>query len=181
MKKAARLTLVAAIAIGAASSVLAQGAAAVKMDKAALAAEIQNDQRVVLVPGAGKRFLWVTATASGAAQSLDLTKVVLAAGSETSPLIGVDSAWGGDPKQFSMIARASSKDGRTLEPLEESRSTGDVAFAFTPGKNAVLKVLRPPQSFCLLFAVPETFRTGQISGLGAKPIPLPALTADARP
>ena len=171
----------AAIAIGPVGSVLAEGAAAVKVDKAALAAEIKNDQRVVLVPGAGKRFLWVTVTATGAAQSLDLAKVVLAAGSETFPLIGVDSAWGGDPKQFSMIARASSKDGRTLEPLEESRSTGDVAFAFTPGKNAGLKVIAPPQSLCLVFAVPETFRAGQISGLGAKPIPLPALAADVRP
>ncbi len=181
MKNASGLVLLAAIAIGPGGRVLAEGAAAVKLDKAGLAAEIKNDQRVLLVPGAGKRFLWVTATASGAAQSLDLTKVILAAGSGTFPLIGVDSAWDGEPKQFSMIARASAKDGRALEPLEESRSVGTIGFAFSPGKSAVLKVITPPQSFCLLFAVPDSFRTGQIGGLGAKPIPLPPLAADARP
>ena len=182
MKEAPGLALAAAIVLVAGGRLDAQGGlSSVTLDKAALAAEVKNDQRVMLSPGAGKRFLWVTATLSGAPQAVDLTKVVLAAGPEKLPLLGVDSVWGGDPTQFSMIARASSRDGRVLEPLEETRSTGDVGFAFAPGKSALLKVIKPPQKVCLLFAVSETFRAGEISGLGAKPLALPRLAAGAGP
>lgn len=149
----------------------------VTLDRAALSAEVSNDQREVLVPGPGKSFLWVSATLSGAPLDIDLTKVTLVGGSGKAALIGVDSAFGGDPKQFSMIAQARSKDGKVLEPLEETRSVGTIAFAFSPGKAATLKVIRPPQSFCLLFSVPQNFRAGTISGLGAKTLQLPALAA----
>jgi hypothetical protein len=151
--------------------------ATVKLDRAALSPEVSNDQREVLVPGAGKQFLWVAATLSGAPQVVDLTKVTLVSGPDKASLIGVDSAFGGEAKQFSMIAQAHSKDGKVLEPLEETRSVGSIGFAFTPGKSAVLKVNVPPQSFCLLFIVPKAFRTGTISGLGAKALQLPALAA----
>ncbi len=105
MKRAPGLALTAAIVLVAGGRLDAQGgASSVTLDKAALAAEVKNDQRVMLSPGAGKRFLWVTATLSGAPQDVDLTKVVLAAGPEKLALLGVDSAWGGDPTQFSMIA-----------------------------------------------------------------------------
>lgn len=183
MRNAAGLALGASIVLASAAPLAAQTGAGttVTLDRAALAAQVKNDQRVLLAPGAGERFLWVTATLSGAPRNVDLTQVVLTAGSEKRPLIGVDSAWGGDPTQFSMVARASSKDGRVLEPLEETRSTGDVGFAFAPGKSAVLKVIRPPQKVCLLFAVPGSFRTGQISGLNARALPLPPLAAGAGP
>jgi len=99
-------------------------------------------------------------------------------GATSSPLIGVDSAWDGDPKQFSMIAPVRLvKTGSLSDPLEESRSEGTLSFAFTPGKMAALKVLTPPASFCLLFSVPKTFKTGTVSGLGAAPLALPALAA----
>jgi hypothetical protein len=53
-----------------------------------------------------------------------LTKVVVAVNGARFPLVGVDSAWDGDRKQFSMIARARTKGGRTIDPLEETRSEG---------------------------------------------------------
>ena len=152
------------------------GTAAYVLSKAATAAEITNDQRVTLLPPSGQTFLWATLNASGSAQTIDLTKVAVAGGGASFPLVGVDSAWDGDPKQFSMMARARTKDGRTIEPLEETRSEGSVAFAFTPGKIAQLKIIRPPASVCLLFVVPQGFSAGQVSGLGAKPAALPALT-----
>ncbi len=162
---------------------LAQKAAesTVTLDRAAQSAEATNDQRQALVPDPGKRFLWVAATLSGAPKDIDLTKVTLVGGSDKASLIGVDSAFGGEPKQFSMIAPARSKDGKLLEPLEETRSIGTIGFAFTPGKVATLKVIGPPQSFCLLFSVSHGFRTGTISGLGAKALPLPALAATGHP
>jgi hypothetical protein len=90
--------------------------------------------------------------------------------------VGIDSVWDGDPKQFQMIARARTRDGKSIDPLEETRSEGSVAFAFTPGKIAELKILRPPASVCLLFVVPPGFSTGQVTGFGAKPVALPALS-----
>jgi len=157
------------------------GVTAVTLPKAALSMEVSNDQRTLLAPGAGQRFLWVTTTVSGAPQTIDLTKVVLVSGADSFKLLGVDSAFDGDPKQFSMIAPVVAKGGKTLEPFEETRSVGTISFAFTPGKTAALKVITPPQSFCLLFIVPQSFRTGQINGLGAKPLTLPALAATTRP
>lgn len=156
----------------------AQGAAPAgfALSKGAIATEITNDERVTLLPPTGQAFLWATLKASGPAQTIDLTKVVLNAGSGSFPLAGVDSAWDGDPKQFSMMARARTRDGKTLDPLEETRSEGSVAFAFTPGKKAELKIIRPPASVCLLFVVPQNFSVGQVAGLGAKPLALPALT-----
>ena len=123
MKHASGLALVVAIAIRPDGGVLAEGVAAVKLEKAGLAAEVKNDQRVVLVPGAGKRFLWVTVTASGAAQSMDLTKVVLAAGSGTFPLIGVDSAWDGDHGESTTPSCAKSA-GSTSCACRCMKSTG---------------------------------------------------------
>ena len=67
------------------------------------------------------------------------------------------------------------KTGETCDPLEESRSVGSVAFAFTPGKAATLKIIEPPQSVCLLFVVPAGLKTGQIKGLSAAAMNLPAL------
>lgn len=155
-------------------------APAVKLERAAIAREAKNDQREMLVPEAGKQFLWVTAKISGAPRSVDLAKVVLAGGGQKFPLLGVDSAFGGDPNQFSMIAPARGKDGKMNEPLEETRSVGSVAFAFSPGKGATLKVITPPEAVCLLFAVPQGFKAGEIVGLDAAPLPLPALSAPAR-
>ena len=150
--------------------------------RAALAPEATNDQRTAIAPAAGQTFLWVTAKADGAPQAIDLTKVAVVSGTSSSPLIGVDSAWDGDPKQFSMIAPVRLvKTGSLSDPLEESRSEGTLSFAFTPGKAATLKVLTPPASFCLLFSVPTEFKTGTVSGLGAVPLALPAFTAAAKP
>jgi len=172
-----RRVLVAFLALSVADVAAATQAPAIKLDKAALAAEVTNDQGLVIVPPAGQRFLWVTATAAGAPVTFDLTKVTVSFSQAALPLVGVDSAWGGDPKQFSMIARAARKTGGMLDPLEETRSVGTIGFAFTPGKTAALKVIAPPQSFCLLFVVPDSFKTGQVQGLGAKPLALPVLTA----
>jgi hypothetical protein len=152
------------------------GAEAVALTRAAVAAEITNDQRQVLMPPQGQTFLWVTAKAS-VAQTIDLTKVAVSANGASFRLVGVDSAWDGDPKQFSMIAPAQTKDGKAKEPLEETRSEGTVSFAFTPGKTATLTIIRPPASVCLLFAVPAGIKTAQVTGIGAKPLPVPALTA----
>jgi hypothetical protein len=97
-------------------------------------------------------------------------------GAASYALIGVDSAFDGDPSQFSMIAPFKLKDGgKMTEPYEETKSVGTIAFAYTPGKLATVKVNTPPVSFCLLFAVPATFKTGQVTGLGAAALPLPAL------
>ncbi len=77
-----------------------------------------------------------------------------------------------------MIAQALSKSGKVVDPLEETRLTGFVLFAFSPKtKTATLKVPQPPETVCFLFSVPSTIRAGQINGLGAKPLPLPALAA----
>ena len=172
--------LVAAALVPAGVGIAASPAAAptVTLVRAALAPEATNDQRTAIAPAAGQMFLWVTAKADGAPQAIDLTKVAVVSGATSSPLIGVDSAWDGDPKQFSMIAPVRLvKTGSLSDPLEESRSEGTLSFAFTPGKAATLKVLTPPASFCLLFGVPKAFKTGTVSGLGAAPLALPALTA----
>jgi len=156
----------------------AQGAAsaAFVLSKTATAAEVTNDQRVTILPPAGQTFLWATLKASGAPQTIDLTKVVVTGGGASFPLVGIDSVWDGDPKQFQMIARARTRDGKSIDPLEETRSEGSVAFAFTPGKIAELKILRPPAAVCLLFVVPQGFSTGQVTGFGPKPVALPALS-----
>lgn len=159
--------------------VLLQGQAAkapFTLDKAATAAEISNDQRTALVPAAGQTFLWISATGSGP-RTVDLTKVAVTSGASKAPLIAVDSAFAGDPKQFSMIAPVKAKDGTMSDPLEETRSIGIIGFAFEPGKTAQLKIIGPQASFCLLFSVPQAFRTGQVTGLGARPLAVPALTA----
>jgi hypothetical protein len=149
----------------------------VTLVRAALAPQATNDQRTAIAPAARQAFLWVTAMADGA-QAIDLTKVAVVSGPASSPLIGVDSAWDGDPKQFSMIAPVLLvKTGKLSDPLEETRSEGTLSFAFTPGKAATLKVLTPPASFCLLFSVPKAFKTGTVRGLGAAPLALPALAA----
>jgi hypothetical protein len=150
--------------------------ATVKLTKAAVAAEAKTDQRDMMAPEAGQQFLWVTAALSGPQKPIDLTKVALTNGTASYPLVGVDSVWGGDPNQFSMIAQVKLKTGKVRDPLEETRSTGDVAFAFTPGKVATMTVLRPPQSVCLLFLVPQVVHTGQVKGLTAAALPLPAET-----
>ena len=67
------------------------------------------------------------------------------------------------------------KTGKTWTPLEETRSEESIALAFTPGKLATLNVITPPQSFCLLFVVPATFKTGSVTGLAPDAKPLPAL------
>ncbi len=151
--------------------------ATVKLTKAAVAAEAKTDQRDTMAPESGKQFLWVSATLSGAAQTIDLTKVALADGAVSYPLVGVDSVWDGDPNQFSMIAPIKLKTGKVRDPLEETRSVGPIAFAFTPGKLATLKVIEPPQSFCLLFLVPQAVHAGQIKGLTAAALAIPALPA----
>src|SRR6185503_18657882 len=101
----------------------------------------------------------------------------LISGAASYPLVGVDTVWGGDPNQFSMIAPIKLKTGKTRDPLEETRSTGDVAFAFTPGKVATMNVLQPPQSVCLLFLVPQAVSGGQVKGLTAAALPIPATSA----
>jgi len=68
------------------------------------------------------------------------------------------------------------KTGKPSDPMEMTQG-GALAFAFTPGKIATLKVEKPPASFCLLFSVPKDFKTGTIRGVGAAPLPVPALTA----
>jgi hypothetical protein len=174
-----RLSIAAVAAAAAVLSIAPRPAAqagaafSVKLNKAAMAAEVKNDQRTMLVPASGRTFLWVSATLSGAATDVDLTRVVLTSGADTYPLIGVDSAFDGDPNQFSMIAPAMIKGGAMDDPLEETRSIGSIGFAFTPGKAAVLKVIQPPQSFCLVFSVKPGVRAGEIRGLGPKPLPLP--------
>src|SRR5580765_1975375 len=103
----------------------------VTLVRAALAPEATNDQRTAIAPAAGQTFLWVTAKADGAPQAIDLTKVAVVRGATSSPLIGVDSAWDGDPKQFSMISPVRRvKTGSLADPLEESRSEGTLSLAF---------------------------------------------------
>ena len=155
--------------------------ATVGLGKATLGDAVSNDQKEMLAPGPGKRFLWVAAKLSGPPMVVDLTKVALVSGSETFTLIGVDSAHDGEAKEFSMIAQALSNSGKVGDPLPETRSTGFVSFAFSPKtKTATLKLLQPPETVCLLFSVPSTLKAGQINGLGAKPLPLPALATTAR-
>lgn len=159
----------------ASTDLVAQGTVA--LTKTGVAAEAKTDQRDMMTPETGKQFLWVSATASGAAQTIDLTTVTLTSGAASYPLIGVDSVWDGDPSQFQMIAPVTLKTGKVRPPLEETRSEGSLAFAFTPGKAATLKVLQPGAKFCLLFLVPQSVRTGHVKGLTAAALPLPT---DAR-
>jgi hypothetical protein len=150
--------------------------ATVTLTKAAVAAEAKTDQRDMMAPESGQQFLWVSATLSGAAKTIDLTKVALTSGTASYPLVGVDSVWDGDPTQFSMIAPIKLKTGKTRDPLELSRSVGPISFAFTPGKVATLTVSQPPQKFCLLFLVPQAVHAGQVKGLTAATLPLPTTT-----
>jgi hypothetical protein len=174
----AGIGLLALVDVAAMAGSAAGAAPTVTLVKAALAPEATNDARTVMVPEAGQTFLWVTARVADAPATIDLTKVSVTSGTATFPLIGADSVWDGDPKQFSMIAAVHLKSGKLNDPLEESRSVGPIGFAFTPGKAATLVVNTPPQSFCLLFGVPKAFKTGKILGLGAAQLPLPALSAD---
>ncbi len=152
------------------------GTTNVTLTKAALADEVKTDQRQMIVPTPGQKFLWVSATLSGAAATIDLTKIAVTSGAASFPLVGIDSVYDGDPNQFSMIAKMKMKDGGTMrDPLEETRSDGSIAFAFSPGKVATLKAITPPASFCLLFGVPPGFATGQVKGLGAKDLAVPPL------
>jgi hypothetical protein len=170
-----RLAFTFALFMTCAASALAQSTGtAATLDKAGLAPEVKNDQREMVVPPAGQQFLWVTGTITGPKVIVDLSKVTLVSAAGTVPLIGVDSAFGGDPTQFSMIAKVQQTGGGLMDPLEETRSVGGIGFAFTPGKEASLKVNMPPQSFCLLFAVAKGFKGGVVHGLGPSPLPVPA-------
>jgi hypothetical protein len=146
----------------------------VALHKAGLLKEATNSQKRVVVPGAGQTFLWVKATAS-AAQTIDLTRVSLVGGASSSTLLGIDGTFDGDPTRFAMIGSSTLKGGGPSAPLEESWSAGSIAFAFTPGQTATLKIIQPPQSFCLLFSVPKAFQTGQIKGLGPADLNVPSI------
>jgi hypothetical protein len=152
----------------------AQAGKAVKLEKAGLLQEITNSQKRVMVPPTGQAFLWIMATASQV-QTIDLTKVSVTSGATSSSLFGVDGTHDGDPTRFAMIAPAQLKGAALDKPLEESWSVGSIAFAFTPGKTATLKIIQPPQSFCLLFSVSRAFQTGQVKGLGAEDLKVPAI------
>jgi hypothetical protein len=143
------------------------------LKEAGLLQEIKNNQRETLTPPAGQAFLWIKATASQAV-TIDLTKVAVTSGATSSTLSGVDANYGGDPTRFVMIAPAL-KNGALIQPLEQTGSDGSIAFAFTPGKTATVKILQPPQSFCLLFSVPRAFQTGQVKGLGAEDLKVPSI------
>jgi len=176
MRRALILTVAAMAATVTASRPAAQAGAAAKLGESAVVAEATNDSRQAIVPEAGQKFLWVKTTV-GAAQTIDLTRVAVQSGAETLPLIGVDAMYDGDPKQFSMIAPFRVKTGAAkVSPLEQTKSAGSIAFAFTPGKTATVKVITPPQSFCLLFAVPAAFKPGgaKVKGLGPADLTLPA-------
>ena len=165
------------VASGASAGLRAQAdARALTLGKAAYVNKVTNDQRTALVPPAGQRFLWVTAKATRAPQVIDLTKVAVVSGTTTAPLIGVDSIWDGDPKEFSMIAPAQKASGGTIPPPEETKSAGSTAFAFTPGKGATLTI-NAPSSVCLLFAVPSSMQGGRIKGLDAKDLQVPPAAA----
>jgi hypothetical protein len=153
----------------------AQAGKSVKLEKAGLLQEITNSQKRVMVPPTGQAFLWIMATDSQV-QTIDLTKVsVTSGGATSSSLFGVDGTHDGDPTRFAMIAPAQLKGAALDKPLEESWSVGSIAFAFTPGKTATLKIIQPPQSFCLLFSVPRAFQTGLVKGLGAEDLKVPAI------
>jgi len=151
-------------------------APAFKFEKAAIVDSITSDQKKPLVAPNGNRFVWIKATALKVPQTIDLTKVEITGTPSKLPLFGVDSAFDGEPTQFSMIQAARVKNGPLVQPMEITRSEGKVEFAFTPGKTATLKFLNGTPSVCLLFAVFPGFTTGQVAGLGAAPIPIPALT-----
>ncbi|HUL74127.1 MAG TPA: hypothetical protein VLT86_13555 [Vicinamibacterales bacterium] len=177
MRRAVIVSGIVSLAIGPPALSARQAKPAMTLTKAGLAATVNNNQKQALAPAAGETFLWVSATAS-AAETLDLTRIAVVDGPSSSPLLGVDSTWDGDPKAFSMIAPVHLQAGNTLQaPMEQSSSDGSSAFAFTPGKGATLKISKPPVSFCLVFAVPRGFRSGQVKGLGAANLPLPALAA----
>lgn len=154
----------------------AQAGKSVKLVEAGLVQEITNSQKRVMVPPAGQAFLWIKTTASQV-QTIDLTKVSVMSGATSSSLFGVDGTHDGDATRFSMIAKAQLKGAALDNPLEESWSVGSIAFEFTPGKAATLKIIQPPQSFCLLFSVPRAFQTGQVKGLGAEDLKVPAIPA----
>lgn len=162
------------VAVHPATPLVEQGGKPVTVSKAGVLAEATNSQKRVIVPAAGQAFLWVKATGS-AVQTIDLTKVALVSGGSSATLIGVDGTFDGDPTRFAMIASTTLKGGGPSAPLEESWSVGSIAFAFTPGKAATLKIIQPPQSFCLLFSVPKAFQTGQIKGLGPADLNLPTI------
>jgi len=153
-----------------------QGGAVVKLGESAIVTDATNDSRQAIVPEAGQKFLWIKATVA-AAQTIDLTKVAVQSGAETLPLVGVDAMYDGDPKQFSMIAPFRVRGGAAkVSPLEQTKSVGTISFAFTPGKTATLKVITPPQSVCLLFAVPATLQATamKVKGFGPADLTLPA-------
>jgi hypothetical protein len=178
MRPLSTAVLLAALALSASAVMHAQaGAAKFTLDKAAVVTEAKNDSRQAIVPPAGQAFLWVKATAAGAATTIDLTRIALTNGAAKGRLVGVDAAYDGDPKEFSMIADAHLKTGNVQPPLEETKSVGMIGFSFTPGKAASVKVVVPPQSFCLLFEVPSTLKAGQIAGLGPKPLTVPPLSS----
>jgi hypothetical protein len=147
----------------------------VALAKAGLLLEITNSEKRLMVPAAGQAFLWIKATASQPL-TIDLTKIAVMSGATSSSLFGVDGQFDGDPNRFAMIAPARLKGGDLDAPLEQSWSLGSIAFAFTPGKAATLKIIQPPQSFCLLFSVPRAFQTGQVKGLGTDDLKVPEIS-----
>ena len=171
------LTLAALVSVAIPAAAQSGAQPIIKFSKSAVAPTITTDQRDVVAPDAAQQFLWVSTTLSGGPQTIDLTKVALVNGTASYPLVGVDSVWDGDPKQFSMIAAIKMKTGKTRDPLELTRSVGPISFAFTPGKLATLTVSQPPQSFCLAFLVPQAVHGGQVKGLSGVPLTIPTIAA----
>ena len=149
MKNQAVLAALLVVGVSAFVTAAPPATSKVTLVRAGVAPEATNDSRQAMAPAAGQQFLWVTVKADDV-QTIDLTKVALAIGANGALLLGVDSEWDGDPKQFSMIAPVTLvKTGKLSDPMEMTRG-GALAFAFTPGKTATLKVEKPPASFCLL-------------------------------
>ena len=135
MKNQAVLAALLVVGVSAFLTAAPPAASNVTLVRAGVAPEATNDSRQAMAPAAGQQFLWVTVKAEDV-QTIDLTKVALAIGANGASLIGVDSEWDGDPKQFSMIAPVTLvKTGKLSDPMEMTHG-GALAFAFTPGRSA---------------------------------------------
>ena len=133
---------------------------AFKLDKAAILDQITNDQKRPLVAQQGMRFVWIKATALKAPQTIDLTKVEITGTPSKLPLVGVDSAFDGDPTQFSMIAAERIKNGPSSSRWKKQNRMAR-SSSRSPGKTATLKFLTGTPSVCLLFAVFPGFTTAR--------------------
>jgi hypothetical protein len=125
----------------------------------------------------GSSFIWARlAVSSNSPLVLDISKATLRSASAQYPVIGIDMSCppaSQETPTFSILKPIALKDG-TSSAQEYMRSSGRNIELVHDGGATSLTVKGGSATPCLLFVAPSSTTSGQIVGLSAQPLALPA-------